>query len=111
MARREYHRTGETVELDAEAVQSYLQGKGYIIGPGGVGTGLDGLIVADIDPNVPDATWTADLDAFVPAADPQRTARAYLIARGRAIKAKDPATRTVAERDLLALLVTMRQDG
>ena len=119
MAIREYRKTGETVEWEYEAVQAYLIGKGYVIGPGGLGTALevaaDGttneLVRLDIDANVPDATLKADLDAFTPAPNPERTARGYLRKRAKAILAKAPATRTQAENDLLAVCVLLRQDS
>lgn len=118
MAIREYRKAGETVEWDFEDVIAYLLGKGYVIGPAGLATALevaaDGttgeLVRLDIDANVPDATLTADLDAFVPAPNPERTARGYLRKRAKTILAKDPASRTVAERDLLAVIVVLRQD-
>lgn len=111
MARREYRKQGgEMAEWPASEVDAYLRGKGYLIGPGGVGTGVDGLVVADIDPNVPDATWKADMDAFQPSADPLRTARGYLIGRAREIKAKPQQQRAVTEKDLLAMIVLLRLD-
>jgi hypothetical protein len=110
VAIREYRRTGETAEWDAEDVAAYLAGKGYLIGPAGLGCGQDGLVRLDVDANIPDAVLKTDLDAYVPPPDPQRVARGYLIGRARAIRAKAPGTRTQAENDLLALLVVLRPD-
>lgn len=112
MAIREYRRAGENAEWNVEEVRAYLAGKGYVFGPGGIGTGVDGLVRADIDANVPNETWTADLDAFTPSPDPVRIARNYLIGRYKAINPKTNQQRaqaTLNENDLLALLTLLRQ--
>lgn len=111
MAFREYQRAGETTTWDFDEVLAHLLSRGIVLGLGGLGTGADGFVRADISPSVSDATWAAALDAFVPSPDPVRIAQGYLRGRFKAIRAKDPATRTVAERDLLALLTIMRQDA
>lgn len=108
MAFFEYRRSGEAAGWDFEDVDAFLRARGFLVGPGGVGTGMDGtaaLVRADLDRDP-----TADLDAYAPPPDPQRVARGYLIGRARAIRSKAPGARTQAENDLLAVLVTIRPD-
>lgn len=121
MAFKEYRRSGETAEWNVNEVEAYLRAQGFLIGPGGIATGLDvtngtpsAFVRADLDPNVPDATLTTALDAFVPSPDPVRVARGYLLTRYRAIKAKtvqQRAAATLNENDLFALLTLLRQES
>lgn len=104
-------KAGETVDWDDGAVRAYLVGQGIAVGPGGVGCGTDatGPFVRVHLPGGGDPS--AALDAYAPAANPVRTARRYLRQRVAAIKATDPSLRTTGDRDLLALLTVMREDG
>lgn len=118
MARREYRRPGETIEWNATEVEAYLRNAGFLLGPSGLGVGVEAVdgvtsvvVSADLDANLPDATIAAALDRFTPTPDPQRTARGYLLGRMRTIKGKPAGQRSVAENDLLALLTVLRQDG
>jgi hypothetical protein len=104
----EYRRPGEVVGWDFDDVTAFLVARGYRIGPGGVGTGVEGtaaLVRADLDRDP-----ATDLGAYAPPADPIRTARVYLRNRLAAIRATAPAQRTAGDRDLLAVLALLRED-
>lgn len=111
MAIKQYTRANESGEWDFEQVGAFLTGLGFLIGPGGIGTAFDvvagvptAIVRVDLDSNVPDAALAAALDIYVNPADPKRVARAYLIGRAKTIRQKQPANRTQAENDLMALL-------
>lgn len=79
---REYERPNASGAWDFQAVADYLTGKGYLIGPAGIGTALDVvdgvptvLVRVDLDANVPEATLAADLDAYKPPPDPVAAAQ------------------------------------
>lgn len=113
MAFRDYNKPGETAAIPVDALSTYLLGKGYVFGPGGLGTGIDGLVRADIDANIPDEVWHADIDAYVVPADSQRAAQNYLIGRYRVMKpmtVQQRAAITLNGNDLVALVTFFRQD-
>lgn len=103
MAMREFRRTGQTTAWDWEALWAYLAAKGYVVGGGGLTTGLDPddatavVVRADLDPHVPDATVQADLDAYVPPADPYAAAEVEYRLAIRAVRTADPQTTTAAQ--------------
>lgn len=121
MTFKEYRRSGESAEWPVDDVESYLRGLGFLIGPGGIASGVDvvngtpsALIRVDLDANLPDEALTTALDAFTPSADPVRTARGYLLTRMRAMRAKTATQRQAAplnENDLFALLIVLKQDS
>lgn len=102
---------GEADAWNPGSVQSHLIGRGRTLGPGGIGIAVeeaaDGtptlLVRLDTDTNP-----TADLDTYAAPNSQNRQSWAYLADRVKAIRAKDPATRTVAERDLLAVASLLR---
>lgn len=115
MTFKEYRRAGVTAEPDVDAIEAYLRGLGFLIGPGGIGAGLetvDGvsnlLVRIDVDANLPDKALTDALDAFTPADDPLRTARGYLVGRLATLQAKPVNQLTAIERDLLAILTVLK---
>jgi hypothetical protein len=115
MTFREYRRTNVTAEPDPNAIEAHLKARGFLIGPGGLGAGLDTangtstlLVRVDLDPNIPDQVITDALDAFTPADDPLRTARGYLLTRLAALQAKPLKDLTVVEKDLLAILTVLK---
>ncbi len=105
--------TGETMPWDDRSLRGFLEGRGVPIGVGGIATGVD-----DAGPFVRCHLPTgyspvADLDAYAPPSNPERTARGYLRQRWVEIRGKTPAQRAAAtlnENDLYALLVMMRAD-
>jgi hypothetical protein len=117
MAFKEYKRATD-VSWDSEAIEVYLKENGFLIGPGGLATGIestdDGMNVVvrlDVDANLPDDILTAALDAYQPPADPKRIARGYLIRRSKTLSDKSPKDRTDAEKDVLAILVLLGQEA
>lgn len=103
-------KAGETDAWDTDAFVAHLRSRGVPIGPGGVGCGEDvtGPFVRVHLPTGYDPT--ADVDTFSPPPNAYRTAVSYLKRRARTIKAIAPASRTTAEKDLLALLIVLRSD-
>jgi hypothetical protein len=104
----EYRRAGEQAAWDHDDVAAYLAARGYAIGLGGVGCGVDGdaaLVRADLDRDP-----AADLAAYAPPLDAYRANRKYLRQRLAEIKAKPAAELTTGDRDLRALLGLMRED-
>lgn len=104
----EYRRAGEVAGWDTDDVTAFLLGRGHVVGPGGVGCGVDGtaaLVRADLERDP-----SADLDAYVPPPDPVRAALKWLRQRTAAIRAKDPATWTVPEKDFMAIAAILRSD-
>lgn len=104
----------EAESWNAAAVGAHLAVRGHALGPGGIGVGIvddgadDAVLLVRVD--LPAGTNpAADLDAYAPPGSPQRAARLYLRGRAQAIRAKAPADRTTAERDLLAMATLLRR--
>lgn len=118
MAFREYRRPTDC-EWNPEDLTAYLTGKGFMLGPGGVGTGIetakDGsmvvLVRVDLDANLPADVVTKALDAYTPPADPLRTARVYLLKRAKELSAMKTKDRTQADNDLAAVLTVLGMGG
>lgn len=97
---REYRRTGQDAQWDFQEVAEYLTGKGFVIGPAGVGTALDPadpgtvLVRADLDANLPQAAIDAALDAYVASANPAHEVPVELRKALKAVKGLDSSSTT-----------------
>lgn len=99
-------RPASTETYLAGRIERWLTSKGYVIGAGGVSANdIEVVVDCDRDP-------TADIAAYVPTDlaedDGLKLAALSLKNALDAIRAKDPATRSPAERAVLALTVILR---